>query len=156
MNALKDFNLYNVVMEFNQSSHSIYFTEYHIVFCTKYRLKVLSPGFAKYTTTTITNIANRIQGVKIKEINVTPDHVHIVIIIPPKYAVSKIIEILKSRSAKIVRDKFDWLDNPYYGTDSLWSPGFCASTVGLNETAIRRYVKYQQSQDNGQAKLELL
>ena len=155
MNAFKVFKLYNTAMEFNQSSHSVYFTEYHIVFCTKYRLKTLNPGFAKYTTTTIVNVAKRIQGVEIKEINVTPDHVHIIIIIPPKYAVAKVIEILKSRSAKIVRDKFDWLDNIYYGTDSLWSPGYCASTVGLNETAIRRYVKYQQSQDNGQAKLDL-
>lgn len=155
MNALKVFNLYNVAMEYIHSSHSIYYTEYHIVFCTKYRLKTLSPGFAKYTSTTIVNIANRIQGVKINEINVMPEHVHIVAIIPPKYAVSKIVEILKSRSTKIVRKKFQWLDNPYYGTDSLWSPGFCASTVGLNETAIRHYVKFQQSQDSGQAKLEL-
>ena len=151
----KVFKLYNEGMEFNQSSHALYYTQYHLVFCTKYRLKTLAPGFAHYTSKVLLNIAQRLQGVEIKEINVRPDHVHLVMIIPPKYSVAKVLEILKSRSAKIVRKKFAWLDNPYYGTDSLWSPGYCASTVGLNAKAIRRYVKYQQNQDNGQAKLKL-
>ena len=142
-------------MEFIHSGHSVYHTEYHIVFCTKYRLKTLSPGFAKYTEKVLLDIATKIQGVETKEINVMPEHVHIVIIIPPKYAVAKVIEILKSRSTKIIREKFDWFDKPYYGTSSFWSPGYCASTIGINEDVIRRYVKYQQRQDNGQAKLDI-
>lgn len=142
-------------MKLIQSGHSVYYTEYHIVFCTKYRLKTLSPGFAKYTEKVLLSIAEKIQGVETKEINVMPEHVHIVVIIPPKYAVAKVIEILKSRSTKIMREKFDWLDKPYYGAASLWLPGYCASTVGLNEDVIRRYVKYQQRQDNGQAKLDI-
>ena len=142
-------------MKLIQSGHSVYHTEYHIVFCTKYRLKTLSPGFAKYTEKILLNIAEKIQGVATKEINVMPEHVHIVIIIPPKYAVAKVVEILKSRSTKVMREKFEWLDKPYYGTTSLWSPGYCATTVGINEDVIRRYVKYQQRQDNGQAKLDI-
>jgi putative transposase len=77
-----------------------------------------------------------------------------VVVIPPKYAVSKIVEIIKSRSAKVVRREIQWLDKLYDGTQSLWSVGYFVSTIGLDENMIRRYVKYQQKQDSGQAKLE--
>lgn len=55
---------------------------------------------------------------------------------------------------KVVREKFEWLNKVYYGTPSLWSRGYFVSTIGMNEEMIRRYVKYQQRQDSGQAKLE--
>ena len=141
-------------MEARYSGHSVYRTEYHIVWVTKYQRKALSPGFAKYSDGVLRAIVKRIEAVEIVELNVQPEHVHIVLIIPPKYAVSKVVEILKSRSAKVVREKFDWLDKVYFGTKSLWSVGYFVSTIGLDEQMIRRYVKYQQNQDSGQAKLE--
>jgi len=140
-------------MEYILSSHSVYKTEYHIVFVTKFRHEVLSPGFAKYTESVIKEIAEGMEGVEILEINVQTDHVHLFVIIPPKYSVSKVVEVIKSRSARIVRDKFKWFDKVYWGTRSLWSVGYFVSTVGLNEDVIRKYVKYQQSQDSGQVKL---
>lgn len=141
-------------MEFHYSGHSIYYTVYHIVWVTKFRRKALSPGFRKYTDKVIKEIVDRIESVNIKELNVQSDHVHLVAVIPPKYAVAKIVEIIKSRSAKIIRKRFTWLDNLYYLTTSLWSVGYFVSTVGINEEVIKRYVKYQQNQDSGQAKLE--
>ena len=103
-------------MEYVQSSHSIYKTEYHVVFVTKFRHEVLNPGFAKYTTEVIKDIASEMEGVEILEINIQTDHVHMYIRIPPKYAVSKVVEVLKSRSARIVRTKFEWMDKVYWGT----------------------------------------
>lgn len=141
-------------MEYYYSSHSVYYTSYHIVFVTKYRRKALSPGFAKYADTVIRNIAAGMDGVIIQELNVQPDRVHLVITIPPRYTVAKIVEVIKSMSAKIIRKKFDWLNKVYYGTPSLWSVGYFVSTVGVNENVIRKYVKYQQSQDSYQAKLD--
>lgn len=141
-------------MEYYYSGHGVYYTSYHIVFVTKYRRKALSPGFAKYADTVIRNIVNGMDGVIIQELNVQPDHVHLVIIIPPRYNVSKIVEAIKSVSAKIVRKKFNWLNKVYYGTPSLWSVGYFVSTVGVNENVIRKYVKYQQGQDSYQAKLD--
>lgn len=121
MNAKNDLRRYNLAMEVKYSGHSVYRTEYHIVWVTKYRRKALSPGFAKYTDSVLRDIAKRVEALEIKEINVQPEHVHLVIVIPPRYSVSKIVEVLKSQSAKVVREKFKWLDKVYFGTNSLWS-----------------------------------
>ncbi len=142
-------------MQVSYSGHSVYHTVYHVVFVTKYRRKVLNPGFAKYTHSVITEVAQNVDGVHIVELNIQIDHVHIVLEIPPKYAVSKVVEIIKGQSTKVVRKKFPWLDKVYFGTTSLWSVGFFVSTVGVNEEAIKNYVRYQQKQDSGQAKLDL-
>ena len=137
------------------SAHAVYRTEYHIVFVTKYRHRALNPvKFKQVTEHTIRDIAERIAGVEVVELNVQPEHVHLVVIIPPRYAVSKVVEIIKSQSAKVVRKEIQWLDKLYYDTPSLWSVGYFISSLGLDEEMIRKYVKYQQKQDSGQAKLE--
>jgi len=87
------------------SGHSVYHTVYHIVFVTKYRRKVLNPGFAKYAHTVIKEVAEKVDGVLIEELNIQVDHVHAVMVIPPRYAVSKVVEIVKSQSTKIIRKK---------------------------------------------------
>ena len=144
-----------VVMEVRVLNHSAYRTEYHIVWVTKYRHRVLKPAkFKEKVETLIKEIAGRIVGVEVVELNAQPEHVHMVAIIPPKYAVSKVVEIIKSQSAKVMRREIEWFDKPYYDTPSLWSVGYFVSTIGLNEEMIKRYVKYQQKQDSGQAKLE--
>jgi len=147
---------YNGDMEFAQSSHSLYIARYHVVFVTKFRREVMNKGFAEYTRISMLAVGDEMEGVEIEEINVQVDHVHMVVVIPPKYSVSRIVGRMKSESARRVREKFEWLDKVYWGTRSLWSVGCCVSTVGLNEKHIREYVKYQQKLDSGQAKLELL
>ena len=142
-------------MEVMYSSHSVYKTIYHIVIITKFRNEVLNPGFAKYTQEVIKTLVKYYEGVEITEINVQVDHVHMVMIIPPKYSVSSVIQRIKSESAKIVRRKFEWLDKVYWGTRSLWSSGYFVSTIGLNEEQIKNYVKYQKKQDSGQTKFEI-
>lgn len=137
------------------SAHAAYRTQYHIVWVTKYRHRALNPAiFKSRTEEIIKDIALRIAGVEIVELNAQPEHVHLVAIIPPKYAVAKVVEILKSQSAKVVRKEIQWLDKLYYDTPSLWSVGYFVSTVGVNEELIKKYVRYQQKQDSGQAKLE--
>lgn len=143
-------------MEIRVLNHSAYRTQYHIVWVTKYRHRVLNPvNFKKRVEAVIRDIAERIVGVEVEELNAQPEHVHMLAIIPPKYAVSKVVEIIKSQSAKVMRKEFTWFDKPYYDTPSLWSVGFFVSTIGLDEKMIRNYVKYQQKQDSGQAKLEI-
>lgn len=143
-------------MEIRLAAHSAYRTEYHIVFVTKYRYRALNPAkFRQSAEHWIKEICLRITGVEVIELNVQPEHVHLVAIIPPKYSVAKVVEIIKSRSAKEVRKEIEWLDKLYYDTSSLWTVGFFVSTVGINEEMIKKYVRYQQKQDSGQAKLEL-
>jgi len=144
-----------VGMEIRVLNHSAYRTEYHIVWVTKYRHRVLKPAnFKIKVEELIRDIAGRIVGVEVVELNAQPEHVHLVAIIPPKYAVAKVVEIIKSQSAKVMRKEIGWFDKPYYDTPSLWSVGYFVSTIGLNEEIIKKYVRYQQKQDSGQAKLE--
>ncbi|MCL4359649.1 IS200/IS605 family transposase [Patescibacteria group bacterium] len=143
-------------MNIRHSGHSVYRTEFHVVWVTKYRHRALNPAmFRTEADKAIRDIASRIVGVEVVELNVQPEHVHMVIIMPPRYAPAKVVEILKSQSAKVIRSKITWLDKLYYDTGSLWSVGYFISTVGIDEERIRKYVKYQQKQDSEQAPLEL-
>ena len=73
--------------------------------------------------------------------NVQVDHVHMVIIVPPKIAVAEVVQYIKTQSAKMLRAKFPFLRKVYIGQDGLWSRGYCVSSIGLNEKEILRYVQ---------------
>ena len=78
------------------------------------------------------------------ERSVLPDHVHLVVMIPPKTAVSDYVGTVKGRTAIRVLNKFRRLkEKPYWG-NHFWSRGYCADTAGLNSEMIRKYVKYQE------------
>ena len=88
------------------------------------------------------------------EMSIQVDHVHALMVIPPKYAVSAVIGRIKGQTASKLREKFAWLGRVYWKENIVWSPGFFVSTVGINEEEILRYVRWQAHQDSGQAKLE--
>ena len=94
-------------------------------------------------------------GVEIVAQNILADHRHLVMVIPPRYAVSEVIGRLKGQTASVLRKRFAWLGKVYWAENILWSPGFFVSTVGVDEAKILAYVKWQQRQDSGQAQLEL-
>ena len=141
-------------METRFSGHGVYRTEYHVVWIPKYRRRVLNPGVRGYLSKIFPRILKEMPGVEILEINIQPDHIHGVVIIPPKYAVSAVMGRIKGRSASMLRKKFAWLAKVYWKENVVWSPGYFVSTVGVNEQQIIRYVRWQGSQDSGQAKLE--
>lgn len=89
------------------------------------------------------------------EIGMDKDHVHLYMVIPPKYSVSEIVSQIKSNTSRDMKARFEFLAKVYWGTDSVWSTGFFVCTVGINEEAIRRYVQMQGEEDSGQAELEL-
>ena len=120
----------------------------------KYRRRVLNPGVRGYISKILPRILSEMPGVEIVEMSMQPDHIHAVVIIPPKYAVSTVVGRIKGRSASMLRKKFAWLEKVYWKDNVMRSPGYFVSTVGLNEQQIIRYVKWQGSQDSGQAKLE--
>ena len=94
-------------------------------------------------------------GCEIVEQNIQVDHIHMLIVIPPKYAVSDVIGEMKQYTASKLREKFSRLGKVYWKEEVVWSPGYFVSTVGLDEKSITEYVKWQGHQDSGQAKLEL-
>ena len=94
-------------------------------------------------------------GVKIETIGFDQDHVHMVMVIPPKYAISDVMAQLKSQLSSRMRQKFQWLEKVYWKENIVWSPGYFVSSVGLDEETIKRYVEFQGTQDSGQ-QLKLL
>ena len=131
---------------FKKLAHSIYECKYHVVFCPKYRYKILDEQVAEYVRQQLYILCHQKDGVEILEINVQPDHVHIIISIPPKYAVSQVMGFMKGKLALRLFDKFPQLRKRYWG-QHVWSRGYCVSTVGLDEERIRKYVKWQNLKD---------
>ncbi|MDP2276959.1 MAG: IS200/IS605 family transposase [Nitrospirota bacterium] len=142
-------------MENRLSGHSVYRTEYHVVWIPKYRRRILNTGVKGYVKELWSKILKGIPGVEIVEQNIQVDHIHTIMIIPPKYSVSDVIGRIKGQSASKLRKKFTWLEKVYWKENIVWSPGYFVSTIGLNEEQIIKYVKWQESQDSGQAKLVL-
>ena len=141
-------------MEIRLSGHSAYRTEYHVVWIPKYRRRVLNPGVRGYLKKLFPRILVDLPGCEIVEQNIQAEHIHTVMIIPPKYAVSAVIGQIKQKSASLLRKKFPFLHEVYRGEPMLWSPGYFVSTVGIDEAKIIKYVKWQQRQDSGQMKFE--
>jgi len=100
-------------------------------------------------------VLEQMPGCEIVKCNIQPDHIHMVMIIPPKYAVSEVVGKMKGITSRGLRKKFGWLKKRYWRENIVWSPGFFISTVGVEEKNILKYVEYQGRQDSGQAKLEL-
>jgi len=89
------------------------------------------------------------------EHNIQDDHIHMVMVIPPRYSVSEIVGRMKGMTASRLRARYEWLKKVYWEDNTVWSPGYFVTTIGIDEDKIRKYVMWQQSHDSGQAKLEL-
>jgi len=94
-------------------------------------------------------------GVEVETIGFDLDHLHMVIIIPPKYSIAEVMGRLKSQLASRMRKFFGWLDKVYWNENVVWSPGYFVSSIGLDEDVIRNYVEMQGQQDLGQVKIDL-
>ena len=128
---------------------------YHMVWIPRYRYKVLVKGVDEYLMKKMDEIRKNYPEIEYVQRNIQPDHVHIVLSFPPKYSIAKVVQIIKSNTGKAMWEKFDFLRKRYYGRGGIWSAGYFVSTVGLDEKLIEKYVRYQEKEDLGQAKLAL-
>ena len=132
--------------QFKRLTHSIYECKYHIVFCPKYRYRILRDEVAEYTKQQIYRLCRQKDAVEVLELTVQPDHVHLVVSIPPKYAVSSFVGYLKGKLAIQMFNRYEHLGRRYWGRH-LWSRGYCVSTIGLDEEKIRKYVAWQEKRE---------
>jgi len=142
-------------MELRVLGHSVYRTEYHIVWIPKYRRRILNPGVRGYLHKLFPKVMKQMPGCEIVKVNIQVDHIHMLIIIPPKYAVSEVMGIIKGMTSSHLRKKFEWLGKVYWKENIVWSAGSFVATVGIDEDKILKYVEWQGRQDSGQAKLEI-
>lgn len=142
-------------MRLLKASHSVYRTQYHIVWVTRYRRKILNPGVSAYLKTKLQEVRKYYPDWEYIEIGIDQDHIHLHMVIPPKYAVSMVVETMKKNTSRSLSLKFRFLEQVYWDKQGIWSTGFFVSTVGINERVIRDYVAMQGKEDTGQAQLEL-
>ena len=139
-------------MQIRYSGHGAYHHEYHIVWIPKYRRKILKGELKKFIEEHLFDIETYHPDIEVERYSIREDHVHLIIIIPPKYSVSGVVGKIKTNTSHEVRKSFEWVKKVYY-RDEFWSRGFFSSTVGINEDVIKRYVEFQEKIDKGQVQL---
>jgi putative transposase len=138
---------------FRRLSHTIYECKYHLVFCPKYRRRILKDEIREYTRREIENLLRQKEGIEIIQMNVQADHVHLVVWIPPKYSISEVMGYLKGKLAIRIFQRYEKLGKQFWGRH-LWGRGYCVSTVGIDETRIREYVQWQENKEREIEKLQ--
>lgn len=139
--------------QYNSLSHTKWLCKYHIVIVPKYRRKVIYNQYRKDLQEIIRTLC-KYKGVEILEGHMMPDHVHLLLSIPPKTSVSSFMGYLKGKSALMMFDKHANLKYKF-GNRHFWAEGYYVSTVGLNESTIRKYIQDQEKADIALDKLSV-
>ena len=126
-------------------SHSKWLCKYHIIFTPKYRRKIIYNKYRESIRDIIKSLCSY-KGIEILEGHLMPDHVHLLLSIPPKYSVSSVMGYLKGKSSLMIFERHANLKYQF-GNRHFWSIGYYVSSVGLNEATIRKYIQYQEKED---------
>lgn len=118
-------------------SHCTYVCQYHLVWVVKYRQKLFTDYLRRQLKLLIKSVA-KWKKIQILQWHVSDDHVHLYLIIPPKYSVSYVVQIMKGKTSAWIKKKTKKLPK-----GSLWTRGYFVSTVGINEHQIRNYITNQ-------------
>ena len=132
---------------YRTGGHTVYDIKFHLVWITKYRYKILKG-----------NIGQRLrillkQGCEAKNIeiikgHIAPDHVHMLVSVPPSLSVSDVVRYLKGRSSHLLQDEFAELKKRYWG-QHLWARGYFCATVGtVTEEMMKQYIENHKDEDN--------
>ena len=130
---------------FQSLSHSKWDCKYHIVFVPKRRRKAMFGNIRKQLGGIFHELARQ-KECHIIEGHLMPDHVHMCISIPPKYAVASVIGFIKGKSAIAIARQFGGRERNFNG-EHFWARGYCVSTVGYQEEQVRRYIREQDASD---------
>ena len=132
--------------KYRQLSHVFYKCEYHFVFVPKYRYRILT-DLVKTLVEHDIKVISQWKDVEVQELNVQPDHVHLVCSIPPKVSVSEYMGILKGKLAIKLFKSYPELKKKTYWGNHFWARGYFVSTIGLDADMIKRYVKHQEDEE---------
>ena len=129
----------------NSLAHTKWMRKYHIVFCPKYRRKAIYDQYREDLGQILRQLC-RWKGVEIIEGHLMPDHVHMLVSIPPKISVSSFMGYLKGKSSLLMFDRHANLKYKF-GNRKFWAEGYYVSTVGLNEATIAKHIREQEQAD---------
>ena len=139
--------------EYQSLSHTKWECKYHVVFIPKYRRKVLYGQVRKDLGEVLRELARQKES-RIEEGHLQADHVHMLLSIPPKYAVAQVVGYLKGKSAIYIARTYGGRLRNFVG-EHFWARGYFVSTVGHDEEAVRRYIQTQEAEERRLEQLEL-
>ena len=131
--------------EIKSTAHSKYRCQYHIVFAPKYRRKEIYGKLKKDIGAILRKLCNQ-KGVEILEAEACPDHIHMLVSIPPHISIAQFMGYLKGKSTLMIFDRHANLKYKY-GSRSFWCRGYYVDTVGKNTAAIKEYIQNQLKED---------
>ena len=134
--------------------HTTWDCKYHVVFIPKCRRKVLYQGIRQELGTVFRSLAEQWES-RVEEGHLMPDHVHMLLSIPPKYSVSNVMGFIKGKSAIHIARVYAGRRRNFVG-QHFWARGYWVSTVGKNEAAVRQYIQNQEKEDQRLEQLELV
>jgi putative transposase len=138
--------------EYRKGSHTVYDIEYHFVWTTKYRYKVLE-GKVALRVREVLRQGCESNGITVVRGSVGKEHVHMLLSCPPTLSPSKIMQLLKGRSSKMLQEEFGELRKRYWG-QHLWATGYFCRTVGaVTEEMIQEYIENQRDEGNDNFKI---
>jgi len=139
--------------EWQSQAHVKHYCRYHVVFVPKYRRKSIYGTLRKDIGGIFKDLCRQ-YGIELVEGHAMGDHVHMLLMIPPKHSVAHTIGFLKGKSAiRIFRDYLQVKQN--FTGRHFWARGYCVSTVGLDEVMIRKYIQNQELEEKRQEQMRL-
>jgi putative transposase len=135
------------------SAHAVYDLKYHFVWTPKYRKDLLTGEVAEAVREILQSVAEA-YDMEIDTMEVMEDHVHVFVSAPPRYSPARVMQIMKSISARELYARFPWVRRKLWGGE-FWGDGYFVRSIGDQVTAeiIRRYIRYQKSPENVQLEL---
>lgn len=134
---------------FRKASHTIWPCQYHVVWVPKYRYRILTGQVKESLQTGIQAICG-FSGCEVVELNVQTDHVHLILMVPPKQSISDLLGRLKGQSGMRLFRQFQHLKKRLYWGNHFWAKGNCVDTVGLDAEMIGKDVRYQEDKEKSE------
>lgn len=140
-------------MDKSSLAHTKWNCKYHIVFAPKYRRQVIYGKLKREIGKIIRQLCER-KGVEILEAEACPDHIHMLVSIPPKLSISEFMGYLKGKSSLMIFDQFANMKYRY-GNRQFWCRGYYVDTVGRNKKVIEEYIRNQLTEDKNYEQLTM-
>ena len=137
------------MIDYRHSAHAVYDIKYHVIWVTKYRYKVMRGRVAERARELIRQICQAREVVIVRGA-ISPDHIHMLLSVPPELAPAKVVQYIKGRSSRMLQAEFPELGKRYWG-QHLWARGYFCATVGaVDEETIKHYIESQRWDEDDQ------
>ena len=137
------------MIDYRHSAHAVYDIKYHVIWVTKYRYKVMRGRVAERARELIRQICQAREVVIVRGA-ISPDHIHMLLSVPPNLAPAKVVQYIKGRSSRLLQAEFPELGKRYWG-QHLWARGYFCATVGaVDEETIKHYIESQRWDEDDQ------